>query len=756
MPSHFLKEKDGSGGERFYLEFYQPGTTWSEALLAGDGTLGVAVYGGVARERIALTHNTFYSGARQHFKRKNSSKAFQNMRQALLEKEYKRSVKAAEDFIGIRGDYGTNLPVGDVHIDFDCDDVIEHREDYQRKLCITNGIGYVRNMYNGQICEREFFVNHQDHGFYYFMKGKASMSCNIGFGNPKAEVMTFVKAQQYHFAVQALEKIHSDGKKGVQLEGVIQILDCDGDVTYTDQGIEIKGFTQCVLRVATETDFDLRQENLKGVINHKVLAALPMNLEYKKIRKIHSEEVERFMRRVSLSFNGGDDLSEFMLQYGRYLLFASSREDSLLPTHLQGIWNDDVACQIGWTCDMHLDINTQMNYWLSEAGNLSECHKPLFRWMQEVVLPSGRKTARDYYGLPGWSADLVTNSWGYTHPYWSATISPCPTSGAWMASDFVEHYKYHKDKTFLKERALPVLEEAVEFFVHYVFEHQGHVACGPSISPENSYLIQGERYYFLLDSTYERLMIYELFQQYIMLCQASGKQGRFQEKVEKLLKDFNVYKVTKEGCIAEFLDDMEEYDPQHRHTSHLLGVYPYRHISPEKTPQLASAAYKSIQQRLEPYERWEDTGWARSMIMLYMARLKCGEEAYWHMNEMYAHLLNPNYLVIHPPTRGATSFDNVYELDGNTGVAMCILEMLVQSHDTYIELLPALPEKWQTGYVKGVRGYDDIEINLRWEKRKLKTAEFTSKQAVKVRYAYQGCYQTVYIDGEQTKKIEFI
>lgn len=733
---------------KYFIEFEKPAESWSDSFLLGDGHLGVAVYGGVKKEIIELSHNTFFSGEKQHLKRENSKKAFQNMRKSLLEKDYDKAIEHSGDFIGIRGNYGTNLPVGNIVMDFNISDDINNW-DYHRKLNISEGVGNVDCKSKNFKIEKEFFVNHKDHSLYYKINSNVAIDFKICFENDYMQNNTYYQDNKYFFEIQALEKIHSDGKNGVKLKGSLSIFDCDGEVSFGNGCLNISGTTNCGIRLVTATDFDIDSDTLISSIDDEVCKTFKIN--YDEIIKHHIDDISSFMDRLDISFAQNDDLSEFMLQYARYLLLSSSREDSLLPASLQGVWNDNVACKIGWTCDMHLDINTQMNYWISESANLKECHKPLLNWMEKILIPSGRKTARDYYGMSGWSADLVSNAFGYTHPYWSNTISPCPTSGIWQGSDFIEHYKFSKDKEFLEKSAYPVIEEAIEFFLDYVFLNGDEYSVGPSISPENSYVVNGKRCYFMIDSTYEKVMIFELFKQYLYLCEERGKQGLYEEKVKNVLSKFSVYKIDKTGKIMEFDKEYKEYDPQHRHTSHLLGLYPYRQIVHGETKELCDAAYESIKGRLVHYENWEDTGWARSMLILYMARLKKPDLAYMHIEEMYKNLLNPNYLIIHPPTREAPSFKEVYELDGNTGVAMGIMEMLVQSRDEAIELLPTLPEKWKTGYIKGVRTYYNLEIDVEWNNKKVEKVIVKSENDQTVKFIINGAIQQVVIKKGRTQ-----
>ena len=554
--------------------------------------------------------------------------------------------------------------------------------------------------------------------------------------------------------------------------------DPDFNIPYGGIGVRIRGAKRAVIYLAMDTWTE--EEEKAGEVLESVKAQVCHGVEdYSGLRERHCLDVSALMsrQRLSLGFwrkpeeqekaakdveespcagellervRQGEDnrrLTELMYQYGRYLLLSSSRKDSPLPAHLQGVWNDDVACRIGWTCDMHLDINTQMNYWISEPGNLGECHQPLFDWMEQRLIPNGRLTARKCYGCSGWVGELVSNAWGYAAPYWNESLSSCPTGGIWQASDYLEHYRYGQDKAFLERRVLPVMEEAVIFFLEYLFEDgEGYLVGGPSISPENAFLADGKKYYASLGCTYETVMIRELFLQYVEICRELGIEGEQETEVSQEIKAGREikagwetetgqqavrssllrrvkaalprllpYRILSDGTLAEWRHDHEAADLQHRHTSHLLGLFPYGQITPEGTPELADAAAASIRKKLTPCENWEDTGWARSLLTLYSARLREAEQAYHHLVSMQAVLTGPNLLVMHPPTRGADSFMEVYELDGNTGFSMAVMEMLVQSHGNGIRLLPALPEAWPDGKLEGAVVRGGIILDLYWE-----------------------------------------
>ncbi|MFT3984667.1 MAG: glycoside hydrolase N-terminal domain-containing protein [Lachnospiraceae bacterium] len=744
---------------------------WQEGFPLGNGRMGVMCYGGFPVETLELSDSTFFSGEMsENNNRENAAWAFRKMRALTEEGELAEAVKASEGFIGIRQNYGTNLPVGKLKIIYQANPI----KKYERKLDLNCGITSAAVETKQNILYTESFVSYEDQSFFMKILDKGQMKFSI-----KIKWEAYGKHSSIHFdpaaicfQEKAIEPLHSDGRSGVTLTGRCEVFTSEGVCRFENNALIVEQAREIYIRVHTDTDFSY--SGIKRQEAPDLKAVTPKN--YQKIKERHIRDFETRMSRVRFSLQKEEKeenmtieehleyirqascdngLTELLFQYGRYLLLSSSRERSPLPAHLQGVWNDNVACRIGWTCDMHLDINTQMNYWLSEPGNLSECHVPLFQWMKQVVVPSGRKSARISYGQKGWSADLVSNAWGYTAPYWSPTISPCPTGGIWMASDYVEHYRYGKDRGFLIGEAFPIISEAVDFFEEYVFEDQkGRLSCGPSISPENSFYMKNEVYFFSNGSTYEILMIRELFREYLELCNEMGdaipdKDQMRIKKIEEYLRRLIPYRITDRGTIAEWDKDYKEADRQHRHTSHLLGLFPYHQICPENMPELAGAVKKTIQEKLTPEDQWEDTGWARSLLLLYSARLKDAQMAYEHLLSMQKNLLCPNLMVMHPPTRGAQSFMEVYELDGNTGCSMGVIEMLVQSQDEVIRLLPCLPLQWETGAISGIKARSGIELSVSWEKGELSEAVFLSQTKQEVRVEYREKRWSLFLEKDK-------
>ncbi len=732
---------------------------WGEAFPLGNGHMGAMYYGGISTDRIDLSEHTFYSGAydsRQN--REGADAVFAAMRRELQRGDYEAAHKRAEGFIGRRLDYGTNLPVGTVWLSAKPGRFCKER--YQRRLNLGNGVAECLH----DDVAKTLWVSHPDKMlvYHWYSEEPADLCIRLELYSGQGQV-TYGE-EGFSFSARAVEHMHCDRAVGVLLSGYGRIR-TDGTPRLLRpktgrEGADVKslmisGAREVTLYLAMETDFmrDMDGTKLLAMCRGRILAAQHQPLG--QLQRRHMEDVAGFMRRCSLELSDpGLAGISFQFQMGRYLLLASSREDSRLPAHLQGIWNDNVACRIGWTCDLHLDINTQMNYWPAEVTGLPETAEPLFRWIRDSLVPKGEESARVNYGRSGWVAELVSNAWGFTAPYWAVPLSPCPTGGLWVMTQLWEHYLSYPKESFLREQVYPVYEKAVEFFAAYVFRTEdGHYSSGPSISPENSFTQDGNTWYLSCGCTYEILMIRELFCQYLQMTGILGIRNSLRDQAARILPELLPYRILADGTIAEWAHDLPAADPQHRHTSHLLGLFPFAQITPEDTPELARAAERTIAQKLTPPENWEDTGWARSMLMLYEARLGHGDQAWSHICGMLSALLEPNGMIIHPPTRGAGSFDNVYELDGNTGLTACIAELLLQSHRERLRLLPARPASWETGCVRGLRARGGIEVSICWEQGQLTEAELVSDRDQEVTVCYHGAQVKTALRGGVGKKL---
>jgi len=717
--------------------YKQPALRWSEALPLGNGRIGAMVYGNIGTETIDLSEITFFSGGQGHTRFSGEpSVYFYKARKALINGDYDLAHEYLNKFVGEKNNYGTNLPVGRIKLRTGHPSGLV--TDYQRSLSLETAVADVSYKLNGTGYSYTAFVSNPHQVMVIKMESeKADLNLSVsadGGDNPFA-VSTEENGDLF-LSGNAFEEKHSDGKTGVSFCLRLRAVHSGGTMECGVNELIIKNAKEVLLYIALETSFE--QTDPAETCRKRIDTA--SECSYENLLNEHIGDFKSLFDRVDLFLvedenlptdtlleqvrNGYNSpfLTALMFQYGRYLLISSSRSNSPLPAHLQGVWNDSVACRIGWTCDMHLDINTQMNYWPCEVTNLSECHTPLFRWIEESLVPSGRETAKKFYGINGWVAELVSNAWGFTDPYWHVNLSPCPTGGAWIATHMWEHYLFTRSFEFLKNHAFPVIREAVLFFADYLFTHpvSGRLTSGPSISPENHFTNNGKVYSASLGPFYEITIIRELFDIYLKAADILGILDDPYLKVKALMDALPPFETGKDGVLKEWSHDFEAVDPQHRHTSHLLALYPFSQIDIEKTPALAAAAKTTINKRINPPENWEDTGWARCMLILYSARMKDAEWAINHIYTLQRKLTNKNLMVKHPPTRGAPSFADVYELDGNTGLTAGIAEMLIQSHRSETELLPALPDAWKSGYVKGLCARGGFVADMEWEDKKLK------------------------------------
>jgi alpha-L-fucosidase 2 len=407
------------------------------------------------------------------------------------------------------------------------------------------------------------------------------------------------------------------------------------------------------------------------------------------------------------------------------LLIASSREDSPLPTHMGGIWNDNIYARADCTQDMHIDMNMQMQYWLANPCNLGECSKPLFRWLRDVVVPKGRVTAEKTYGAKGFAAHCVSNAWGYSALGWSYNWGVWAFGGLWTSTLLWEHYRYTQDKEFLNEFAFPILLEAARFASDYLFidESSGYVMSGPAYSPENHFGHDGKTYCLSVSNTCDILMIREIFNIVLQAASLVESQENPEDrdtllKIQEQLEKLPPYRVGKYGQLQEWYPDFDEIDPGHRHTSHLLGLYPFQQIIPERDLELTEAARVTLQRR---YANCELTSWTMAFFISYHARLLDGETAHEMLLDTFKRTVQPS--LVSTMGNDVEMWGNTWELDGNTGLTSAMCEMLLQTipgddMDT-LYLLPALPSAWANGYIRGICAAGGFELDMKWEAAQL-------------------------------------
>jgi alpha-L-fucosidase 2 len=541
--------------------------------------------------------------------------------------------------------------------------------------------------------------------------------------------------------VLAREHIHSDGTCGVDGYAQVLVLAEGGSVAAQGTQVVVAGSNAATILLAFASTYD--EPAPSQVCQRRLEAA--STYSYAELKARHIADHQALFNRASLDLGpsplpgrpvdermaavqaGGEDpaLAALLFQFGRYLLIGCSRPDSPLPAHLTGVWSDNVAPRIGWTCDYHLDINTQMNYWIAELTDMPECHLPLMQWMRDTLAPSGRHTAQVLYGLPGWVAHIFSSPWGFTAPGWSIRWGMHPTGGAWIATHLWDHYAFGLDREFLAEHAYPLLKDAAAFYVPYLVADPktGWLLAGPSSSPETVYVWDGETYAVCMGPTVDRVLIHELLAECIAASTILGVDAELRAQWQAVQAQLPPFQIGKHGQLQEWLEDYEEGLPHHRHTSHLLGVFPYGQITPDGTPELAAAARISADRRQTAPGGYEEGAWGRNLLTLYYARLADGAAAQQSLGIL---LRVDGDRGLMAGTKLAPR--NAYEMDYNTGATAGIAEMLLQSHQGYLHLLPALPPVWHTGQVSGLCGRGGFVVSMAWQDGEVHAATVLARQ----------------------------
>lgn len=714
------------------LWYRQPADEWMKAVPVGNGRLGAMVFGGVETEKIALNEITMWSGQPEEpLEMTGGKERLAAVRKLFFEGKYEEGNRLAARTLAVNArTFGSHVPVGDLLLRFN------HSEtsvtNYKRELDLREAVAKVSYRANGITWRREYLCSNPDNVLVVKLSAdkKKALDFELGLTMIRESDGTVFTVEGNRLTFAGKVDFPKFGAGGVRFTGIVRVTTVGGTVEAGQGTLKVTQADEAVIVVDLRTDY--HQPAYGAVCRQTVEAAVARG--YEAIRKAHVADHGALFDRVDLSLGNGEAdkrptderwqqvgegrgdpaLDALFFQYGRYLLIASSRENSPLPSNLQGLWNDNLACNMGWTCDYHLDINIEQNYWLSNVTNLHECNRPLFDYIR-FLSEHGAEVAQSVYGSPGWVAHTVANAWGYTASSRGVGWGMFPSAGAWIASHLWTHYRYTQDREFLKNTAYPLLKGAAEFFLDYMTElpGTGYLVTGPATSPENAFLYGDRHLSLYLMPTCDRVLVYETFKSCIESSILLGIDDDFRRSLEEAIAKLPPLKTGGNGGLQEWLEDFEEASPNHRHTSHLLCLYPFAQISRERTPELAAAARRTIERRLSA-EGWEDVEWSRANMIAFYARLKDGREAYRSLQLLLNTFTRENLLSISPAGIAGAPWD-IFIIDGNAAGTAAMAEMLIQHHEGYIEFLPALSEQWSSGHFRGLCVPGGAEVDVEWK-----------------------------------------
>ena len=747
------------------LWYAQPAKVWMESLPIGNGRLGAMTYGGIEEEKLALNESTMWSGQYNENQNKPFGREKMNqLRKLFFEGKLSEGNRIAGDNLhGNQTSFGTHLPIGDLKMQFIYPE--GKVTDYRRSLSLDEAVSSVSFNSGGVNYKREYFATNPDNVLVLRLTAdkQKSITMNMGLDLMRQADLS-VENNQLVFTGKVDFPLHGPG--GVCFEGRIAVLADNGEVKMEQSGVSIKEADAVTLIVDVRTDY--KSPDYKTLCADGVEKAAAKS--YDELKQAHIKDYNTLYNRVSIHFGqdanramptdirwkqvkeGKTDtgLDALFFQYGRYLTIASSRENSPLPIALQGFFNDNKACNMGWTNDYHLDINTEQNYWAANVGNLAECNAPLFTYIKDLA-HHGAKTAEVVYGCKGRTAHTTANVWGYTPASSTIIWGLFPMAGSWIASHLWTQYEFTQDKQYLAETAYLLLKGNAQFILDFLAKDpkSGYLMTGPSISPENWFRTAGgEEMVASMMPACDRELAYEILSNCVRASEILDTDREFADSLRTAIAQLPPIQLRANGAIREWFEDFEEAHPNHRHTSHLLALYPFSQITLEKTPELAEAARKTIENRLSA-ENWEDTEWSRANMICMYARLKDAQEAYKSVQLLQGKLSRENLMTVSPGGIAGAEGD-IYSFDGNPAGTAGMAEMLIQNHEGYVEFLPCLPVEWKDGSFKGLCLKGGAEATAEWTNAVINKASLkaTADQVLKVKIP-QGKKYRVLLNGKE-------
>lgn len=765
------------------LWFTGEANIWEEAIPLGNGRLGAMVFGDPNKERIQLNEESMWYGGKVN---RNNPKAKENLPH-IREMLMRGQIKDAEELMcealsGVPEGMKPYQTLGDLNFTFFTEGKVDK---YERSLDLENAICTIEYQQGGVEYRREIFISKPADCMVIRMS--ANKPGSIGFR------VELIRGE----SVDGTKTLHKDeialygrlGEGGVEYTMNLKASALGGTMSVEDNALMVQEADEVLLLFGADTTYQRFGDTAFGMDESwSVLTIMWEGLEekfkscleqgYATLKEEHVKDYKALYDRLTFTLEGEDrkevptdvriaesgdkedlGLAKLYFDYGRYLLISCSRKDGL-PATLQGLWNKDLTPP--WDSKYTININMEMNYWPAEAGNLSECHMPMFHLLEKMVA-NGRVTARDMYGCRGFVAHHNTDIHGDTAPQDIWVPGTFWVMGAaWMCTHVWSHYQYTKDVKFLA-KYYPICCEAALFFLDFLVGYKGYKVTCPSVSPENTFVLpNGQKGANGVGVTMDNQILRDLFTQCLkgyevlrdcddwvsrkLMLEALEEAGIsdleiFLRKVKYNLDRLVPTQISERGTILEWMQDYEEWEPGHRHISHLYGLHPSEQITMDGTPELAKAAGETLKARLSC--GGGHTGWSRAWILNHYAKLWDGDECYEHLRLLFSQSTYPNMFDKHPP----------FQIDGNFGATGAMMEMIVQSGEERIVLLPALPSAWKSGSMDGLRVKGNGSLSISWNEGELVECRITADSDMRTKVRYKDSVMELVLNRNESKVI---